>query len=544
MANNNEVYQELIDGLSGTLFTWSTTTWGTLSWSINTGNIITWTVIPEPTYKPTGSNITGGNKLEEAILRWYNNGITMHTTIIDFNGDHAVLREDASKLFYQAARTLWYVGDEFTECTFSDIEAVSTSLKQNIVDICKAGWLMKWDKGDFFPLRKLNNAEAITMIARISGIKDTTTSSAWWTPYLDYVKKLWILSGTDIHEETMEKTITRWDIIILLHSLGKVYDKHYGDLSQAINSPSNQPTGTSNSTVSVGAGIVDTPRFTNAILWMYNNDMTMFWKASDYDPYNVLTKEQAAKILSTYRKKFITDPKETVICNYTDIKGSNLKTYIEDVCNYSIFPNTTTFDPSYNITKVDFVRAILAMQWLLNPDSNTQTVIEKALEVEIISNSDLTTFDKPITRYEVAIMLHTLYLKNTFIKNLNDNSSVYYVISAADQSTGSTTEQKSFIDIASIDSKDFNNGYISIFNNVYKINKKETINYFPTSYSRYGTITDINTDNVIGTVTLAIGQKSGTKVVIEGYIILQNTAEIYTITPTNTIPYYTIKKIK
>ena len=106
-------------------------------------------------------------------------------------------------------------------------------------------------------------------------------------------------------------------------------------------------------------------------------------------------------------------------------------------------------------------------------------------------------------------MLHTLYLKNTFINNLNDNNSIYYVISpTSDQSTGTTTTQKSFIDITTIDSKDFNNGYISIFNKVYKINKKETINYFPTSYSRYGTISDINTDNVIGTITLAIGQKS------------------------------------
>ena len=545
MTNNNEVYQELIDGFSGTLLTWSTHSWNNLSWSTNTWSNITGTVIVTwSIYKPTGSNTTGKSELDEAILRWYNNGLTIHTTITDFNGDHAVLREDASKLFYQAARALWYAVDTFSECTFSDIETVSISLKQNITDICKAWGLMKGDKGEFFPLRKLNNAEAITIIARISGIKDTTTSSARWTPYLNYVKKLGILSGTDIHEETMEKTITRWDIIILLHRLGKVYDKNYGDFSQAINGPSNMPIGTSNSTVSVGAGIVDTPRFTNAILWMYNNDMTMFWKASDYDPYNVLTKEQAAKILSTYRKKFITNPKETVICNYTDIKSSNLKTYIEDVCNYSIFPNTTTFDPGYNITKVEFVRAILAMQGLLNADSNTQAVIEKALEVEIISNSDLNTFDKPITRYEVAIMLHTLYLKNTFIQNLNDNTSVYYVISAADQATWSTSEQKSFIDIASIDSKDFNNGYISIFNNVYKINKKETINYFPTSYSRYGTITDINTDNVIGTITLAIGQKSGTKVVIEWYIIFPNTNEIYTITPTSTIPYYTIKKIK
>ena len=133
----------------------------------------------------------------------------MYTTITDFNGDNALLREDASKLMYQAARTLGYTANTFSECTFSDISTVSTSLKQNIADICKAGGLMKGDKGEFFPFRRLNNAEAITIIARIAGIKDTTTSSAWWTPYLDYVKKLGILNGTDIHEGTMEKVITR-----------------------------------------------------------------------------------------------------------------------------------------------------------------------------------------------------------------------------------------------------------------------------------------------------------------------------------------------
>lgn len=550
MQNNATIYNELISGLSWTITSWSTTSWSSMTWTISTGAIssgstTSWSTTTGSIFKPTGSNTVGASELDEAILRWYTNGLTMYTTIAGFNGGNALLREDASKLFYQAARTLWYKSTNFSDCTFSDISTVSDSLKQNIADICKAWGLMKGDKGNFFPFRKLNNAEAITVIARIAGIKDTTTSSARWTPYLDYVKKLWILNGTDIHEGTMEKTITRWELIILLHRLGKVYDKYYGDFSQAINNPANLPTGTSNSSVSIGAGIVDTPRFTNALLWMYNNDMTMFWKASDYDPYNVLTKEQAAKILSTYRKKFITTAKTTVTCKYTDITTSNLKIYIEDVCNYWIFPNTTTFDPGYNITKVEFVRAILAMQWLSTADSTTQTVIEKALEAELITASDLTTFDKPITRYEVAIMLHTLYLKNTFINNLNDNNSIYYVISpTSDQSTGTTTTQKSFIDITTIDSKDFNNGYISIFNKVYKINKKETINYFPTSYSRYGTISDINTDNVIGTITLAIGQKSWTKIVVEWYIIFQNTAEIFTISPTNTVPYYTITKIK
>lgn len=539
MQNNDAIYNELIDGLTGVVNTGIVTT-GSIS-----STTITGTTTSGNTFTPTGSNTSGKSELDEAILRGYNNGLTMYTTIPDYQADLALLREDTSKLMYQAARTLWYTATTFTECTFSDITTVSESLQENIADICTLGGLMKWDKGEFFPFRQLNNAEAITIIARIAGIKDTTSSSARWTPYLDYVKKLGILNGTDIHEGTMEKVITRGELIILLHRLGKVYDKYYGDFSQAINNPANLPTGTSSSNVSVGAGVVDTPRFTNALLWMYNNDMTMYWKASDYDPFNIMTKEQGAKILSTYRKKFITANRETVVCNYTDINNSNLKVYIEDVCNYGIFPNTTTFDPSYNITKVEFVRAILAMQWTVANDSNTQTVIEKALEAELITSSDLSTFDKPITRYEVALMLHTLYLRNTFIANLNDNNSVYYVISPTiDQSTGSTNKQKSFIDINTIDSKDFDNGYINIFNTVYKINKKETINYFPTSYSRYGTLTDINTDNVIGTITMAVGQKSGTKIVVEWYIILQNTDIIYTITPTDTPPYYIIEKIK
>lgn len=266
----------------------------------------------------------------------------------------------------------------------------------------------------------------------------------------------------------------------------------------------------------MGVGIVDTPRFTSALLWMYNNDMTIYWKASDYDPFNVMTREQAAKVLSTYRKKFITTPKNTVICKYTDIATSNLKSHIEDVCNYGIFANTTTFDPTYNITKVDFVRALLSLQGTLANDSNTATVIEKGLEAELITSSDLATFDKPITRYEVALMLHTLYLKNTFITNISNNNSVYYVISpTTDQISGAVNEQKTFIDINTIDSKDFNNGYVNLFGNLYKINKKETINYFPTSYSWYGTISDINTDTSIGTITMAVGQKAGTKIVVE-----------------------------
>ncbi len=529
------------------------------SWSITTGSIVTWTVVNSWNkndeiffFTSTNTNeFTWSDELENAIRRGHKHGLTKYSTIEEYNANYALLREDASKLFYQASRVLGYTAQNFEQCTFSDITTVAWDLQQNINSVCKLGWLMQGDKGEFFPFRKLKNAEALTVLARITGIKDSTSSSARWTPYLEYVKKLHILDETQIDETTMETTITRGELIILLYRLGKIYDKYYGDFSLAINDPSNLPIGNSDSSVSIGAGIIDTPRFTNALLWMYANKMTKFWKPAEYNPYELITKEQAAKLLSIYHTSFLATWASTVICNYTDIDSSDLRSYIEDVCRYGIFPNISVFNPKDSVNKESFVKGILIMQWILTQQASNKTVIEKALENWLISANDLSTFDKPITRYEAAIMLHALYLKQTFINNLNSNNSIYYVISKStsqywtwSDSSTSGNEQYSFIDITTIDWKDFNNGYINLFGNVYKINKKEITSYFPTSYSWYGSITDINTDRVLWSINLAIGQRSGVKVVVEGYIVLDDLGTIYTILPTETMPYYLIKKIQ
>jgi hypothetical protein len=46
------------------------------------------------------------------------------------------LREEAAKLFYKAALTIEYNGTAYKNCTFSDIDNVSESLKENIKNIC------------------------------------------------------------------------------------------------------------------------------------------------------------------------------------------------------------------------------------------------------------------------------------------------------------------------------------------------------------------------------------------------------------------------
>lgn len=47
----------------------------------------------------------------------------------------------------------------------------------------------------------------------------------------------------------------------------------------------------SSSTVSIGKGITDDPEFITALLWMYNNGLTQYPDAENYNPYDLLTRE-------------------------------------------------------------------------------------------------------------------------------------------------------------------------------------------------------------------------------------------------------------
>ena len=558
IKNNETIYSSLIDEPTNTW--WNTNTWILLNtwinistWQINTGTSLnTWTsnnnTNTVTSYKSSFSN--RNEELDEAIWRWYTNELTIYDNITDYQANNLLLREQAAKLFYQSALVVEFNGEPYNECSFSDINNVSDSLKENIKNVCTLWWLMKWNNSLFSPTKNLTYAEAITVIARIAWIKNTNTKYAWRTPYLSYVKNLWILKNTNINENTMENKITRWELIVLLYRLSITYNENWGNLYDlwtkeldSINLPSDN--NSSNSLVSIGAGVIDTPKFTTALLRMYHSNMTVYWKASDYDPFNVTTREQAAKLLSIYSKKIEnTNINNNITCNYTDTKSSSLENYIIDACKKWIFRNTNTFNPSNAIIKSEFVTAILNM--LQEKPWTWETISSKALELEIISKADLNTFDKPITRYEVALMLSNLHLKSEFIKNLKDTSITYNVISPIDKDTTTypAWQQKVFIDINSIDSKEFNNWFINLFGKTYKITKKEIINYFPTSYSRYWEITDLTNDNEIWSISMAIWQKWWTKALIEWFIAFPDTKEIYSIYPTNQIPYYMITKIK
>jgi hypothetical protein len=392
----------------------------------------------------------------------------------------------------------------------------------------------------------LSWGETLTVLSRIAGYTDSPIEKLWWNPYYTFIKWLWILDKTQ-NESIMDYKISRWEIMILLYRLSK---KDISNNSSSNNTISINNSTTSPSTVSLWAGISDDPEFITALLWMNKAGMTKYRRASDYNPIATLTRWQAAQFLAIYDQKFDTNSTSYTWCNFTDTKNSDFTATIQYVCEKWILRWwNKLFRPDEAIIKSEFIAGVLNMlnQYPTSITSNrSQDIFKKALSLEIISRADESTFDKPITRYEVALLLSKLYLKNEFSKSLSDSNATYNIISAIDndQTIYTSWQQKVFIDINSIDSRDFSNWFITLFGTNYKLTKKQIVQYFPTSYVWYGEINDVNDDSALGIISMSIGQKWISKSLIEWYIIMNNESWYYTIQSTEQIPYYIITKVK
>lgn len=81
------------------------------------------------------------------------------------------------------------------------------------------------------------------------------------------------------------------------------------------------------------------PELIEAIRWMNDNGLTNFTGVAAYQPFEVLNREQAAKILVKFAQVFdfkgITN---TTSCNFNDLDeaDSSLQSYIQQICQLGI----------------------------------------------------------------------------------------------------------------------------------------------------------------------------------------------------------------
>ena len=82
------------------------------------------------------------------------------------------------------------------------------------------------------------------------------------------------------------------------------------------------------------------PELLEAIRWMNDNGLTSYKNIPEYKPFEILNREQAAKILTMFANVFNFTQTRTTnnMCSFKDasVSDTSLVTYIENVCNLGI----------------------------------------------------------------------------------------------------------------------------------------------------------------------------------------------------------------
>ena len=530
---------------TGTVNTWITTNTGT-----TTGTVV---ITPVPTYT--------GTEFEQALAWMYANGLTKYSNENEYRAEDGLTREEAAKIIGQAFIKLGYSQDtKNSSCGFIDSSEIDPTLATFVVDTCRRG-IFKWTTDNkFLPTQKLTRPQAMALLVRIfeGKVSNESRIPRWW----DYYVKSQALGLTTLNNQTaFDSDITRREIAIYIYRFKNIVSNETVRLMMLSKLAELGTTGQSfNSgmldnfwSLADSLSINNDPELLEAIRWMNDNGLTNFKTINEYRPFEILNREQAAKILYNFWEvfKFMQTTHNTAAdCTFKDAADidSSLTTYVEQVCTIGIMNwSNGYFNPKWTINKSQFIAAIIRLFEGKKLDETTnprwKAYFEKAQELGMIGPADAVTFENPITRYEVALFLYRFKVKYQILQNMNNNTIQNQIVSTVPWSikTGlnNLLESNVYVDMNLLQNGNFDVGYLEIFGQRYKVVKSNTEKYFTNNFVRYGDIFALDTETKIGTTSFIVSNLS----LIEGTIRIGDGT--FTVSPiSNTNAYYKISKTK
>lgn len=557
---------------TGTIQTWNST--------IQTGTQILTTGTVQTFWQNVSTWSTTGSEFDRALAWMYANGLTKYNNQTDYRMYDYLTREEAAKMIAQAYIVLWYTQTQKnTACTFGDAPEINPELSWFIKQVCWR-WIIKGANGKYRPAKKLTRPEAMAILVRMfEGQVSFEAKNPRWSEY--YIKGR-ALGLTTLTANTFEKEISRYEIALYIYRLQTITNDvnlkrqsqiKLQNLTGINQSWTNTNLSSQNSlqesselaqkfaAIANSISVEKDPELMESIRWMNDNGLTSYSSIGEYKPFEVLLREQAAKIFDTFAKIFnFSQDKLTgslaAECQFKDLdKADNsLITHIQNVCRMEILKwGNQIFDPKNTLTKSQFITALIRLVQgkKLDETKNPRwtAYYQSALDMGIVGPADAITFDNPITRYEVALFLYRFKVKYQLINNLNTGTLESMILNTVPGTiqTGNTVNQSwvttakiesdIFIDTNLIQNGNFELGYIEIFGNKYEIIKTSTETYFSKNFVRYGDVYDISTNKKIGTINFVVSSKT----ILEGTIRINTST--YNITQVaNTNAYYHIKK--
>ncbi len=163
------------------------------------------------------------------------------------------------------------------------------------------------------------------------------------------------------------------------------------------------------------------PELDAAITWMYTQWLTKYSTVSEYRPSEPLTREQAAKFFSEFAVGQLSS--EEIIdawsCTFNDIwfADKTLVPSIESACLLWLFKwSWWSFKPFDQITKAEALTVLIrALTWFEDESVTPRwyNYHKEARQLWLTREENVLALDRPITRYEVALILFRARVDDT-----------------------------------------------------------------------------------------------------------------------------------
>ncbi len=547
---------------TGDIWSWTTTTWSTATWSTTTWSTSTGTI--EDVWSGTAENTATytGTEFQQALAWMYDNGLTMYDNEENFRPEDWLTREEAAKMIGQAFVTLWYEQTtKNTACTFIDANTIDPTLSGYVENTCKRGIFKGTTDNRFMPTQKLTRPQAMALLVRIFEGKVSNESKVpRWGEY--YVKGQ-ALGLTTLNSQTLfDTSITRREMAIYIYRFRNIVTNETMKLMMLSRLADIWTTGQSISswildsfwTLADSLSINNDPELLEAIRRMNDNGLTNFKTIAEYRPFEILNREQAAKIITLFANIFGFGtstsgalPNECIFKDISDADGS-LMTYVETACAMGIMKwSNGYFTPKGTINKSQFIASIIRLFEGKVLDETTtprwKNYFEKAQDLGMIGPADAVTFENPITRYEVALFLYRFKVKYQILQNMNSDLVQNQVVSTVPWSirtgTNNLPESNVYVDMNLLQNGNFNIGYIEILWQRYKVVRSNIKEYFDNNFQWFWDVFSLDEEKKIWTTSFIVSNLS----LIEGIIRINDST--FSINPiSNTNAYYKINQTK
>lgn len=243
------------------------------------------------------------------------------------------------------------------------------------------------------------------------------------------------------------------------------------------------------------------PEFIEALRFSHEHWLTKYKTVEEFRPYEILTREQAAKIVWQFANKIMNKSEDNSrSCDFKDINqaDSSLAKHIISSCKMWIFRWTSewTYIPLWSITKAEALAVIVRMfkNNLLDESKNPRYLnyYLQAKKLWLTKESNIYSLNRPLTRYEMILLLYRFYVKFNLI-----DMAANWDIQEVNIAINTVGKNIVVVDSGLFLDRDLENVFVRIEDITYRLEKESLVSQFENAYTRYWEVYQLTEDELL-----------------------------------------------